>query len=238
MNRTVTAAIRPLDFLTPRASLPRYPGTSEQCASNQAAEQAALYELSLVIAEDPQRSLRRLLEISLGLCNAGSAGISLLKHDAAGEAVVHWNAVSGALAARERNETPRHLSPCGLCLDLGATILLLRPERVFDSLSETDPPIVQMLIVPLYDVDRRQLGTLWIAHHDSTACCTDEDARILEQLAIHLVLALRLLDYEREEHRRYDQAEAELRQASTSKDVRIRELLQELRSSQAQSLSL
>ncbi|MET0498973.1 MAG: GAF domain-containing protein [Steroidobacteraceae bacterium] len=260
MNRTVAAAtIQPPDLLTLGTSLPRSPR-----ASDLSAELASFYELSRVIAETPQRASRRLLEISLGLCNAGSAGISLLQHNAEGQAVVRWEAISGALAAQQGIDTLRDLSPCGMCLDLGVTILLLRPERVFDSLSEIDPPIVENLVVPLYDASHKALGTLWIAHHDSTSRCTAEDARILEQLAIHLVLALRLLDYAREsehahavaesceltlqtavhflveERRRREHAEAtesDLRQAMPSKDAQIRELRQERRSSQSESLS-
>ena len=76
----------------------------------------------------------------------------------------------------------------------GTTILVSRPERVFTYLRETRPSIVEDLIVPLYDNARKPLGTFWIAHHDSTSRFCSDDARIVEQLAIQLVLALKLLE--------------------------------------------
>ena len=62
------------------------------------AEVTAFCELSKILAEDPRIALRRFLEIALRLCKAGSAGVSLLRSSADGEATVHWEAISGALA--------------------------------------------------------------------------------------------------------------------------------------------
>lgn len=215
------------------------------------AEVTAFCELSKILADDPRVALRRVVEIALRLCKAGSAGVSLLRSSAAGEATVHWEAISGALAVHEGSDATRDFSPCGLCLDAGTTILLSRPERVFTYLTGTRPSIVQDLIVPLYDSASQPLGTLWVAHHDSTSRFSSDDARMMEQLAVQLILALKLLEQAREhrhalalleshemerraltdalaEERRHrersEAAESGARQALEFKDVVIREV--------------
>ena len=114
------------------------------------------------------------------------------------DTVVHWAAISGALASHEGTDTPRDSSPCGLCLDAGTTIRVSRPQRAFASLRDTQPAIVEDLIVPLYDNASKPLGTLWIAHHDRKSHFSSDDARIAEQLAAQSVLALNLLERAKE----------------------------------------
>jgi two-component sensor histidine kinase len=191
--KTTDAGMRPADLITTKALLQR-----PVRAPNLQAEAAAFCELSKILADDPSAALRRFLEIALRLCNAGTAGLSVLRPNGAGQTTVRWAAISGALASHEGADTPRDFSPCGLCLDGGVTILVSRPERVFTYLRETRPSIVEDLIVPLYDNARKPLGTFWIAHHDTTSRFSSDDARIVEQLAIQLVLALNLLRQARE----------------------------------------
>jgi two-component sensor histidine kinase len=141
-----------------------------------------------------------LLETALHLCNAGTAGFSLLRLDPAGETTIQWAAVTGELASHEGTQTPRDFSPCGMCIDAGAPVLLSHPERVFTYLRDARPSIVEDLIVPLYDSAREALGTFWIAHHDPASVFCADDARIAELLATQLVLALKLLE-QADEHR-------------------------------------
>ena len=162
------------------------------------AEVTAFCELSKILADDPRVALRRLLEIALHLCKAGSAGVSLLRSSEAGEQTVHWEAISGALAPHEGRDATRDFSPCGFCLDAGTTVLMSRPERTFTYLKGTRPSMVQDLIVPLYDSAKQPLGTLWVAHHDSTSQFSSDDVRTMEQLAVQLILALKLLEQARE----------------------------------------
>ncbi len=88
--------------------------------------------------------------------------------------------------------TPRGFSPCGLCLDKGATILVARPARVFRYFEAAEPEIVEGLIVPVRDIDGSPLGTLWVIHHDERGQFDGEDARVMEDLAVQLTLALQL----------------------------------------------
>jgi two-component sensor histidine kinase len=161
---------------------------------NPPAQLAAFCELSTVMANDARAAIRRSLQIAIRLCHAGSAGVSMLRSNPAGQATVRWETVSGALALHEGVDAPRDFSPCGLCLDAGATVLIGQPERAFAYLRNTPPAIFEDLIVPLLDRANKPLGTLWVAHHNATSRFSSDDARILEQLATQLVLALKLLE--------------------------------------------
>jgi two-component sensor histidine kinase len=164
--------------------------------------------------------VRHLLDIARHLCGAGSAGLSVLRDDRGDRTVVHWQAVSGALADHEAIDTPRDHSPCGLCLDTGISILITRPARMFDQFSAMPPSIAEVLIVPLLDHTRRPLGTLWVAHHDANVHFHGDHVRIVEQLAAQLVLALKL----QEQASDREQAEIDNRQALRFKDAMIDEV--------------
>jgi two-component sensor histidine kinase len=156
------------------------------------------YDLEdLLVADDSQQAFQRFLTIALRLCNAGSAGLSLLRLNAAGQAIIRWEAVSGALASHEGAESPRGLSPCGECLDAATVTLLSEPQRTFPSLAAISPAISQDLIVPLYDESKNPVGTLWIAHHDPALCFGAAEIHIAEQLGIVLARALRTFEKDR-----------------------------------------
>ena len=175
-------------------ALARRPGRSSSLQA-EAAIYSGLFGLDL---EGPSGSVAPFLEAARRLCSAGSTGLSLLRTDESGTAFVRWESISGAMASHEGTETARNSSPCGMCLDAGATVLLWRPERAFPSLSLSLPPIVEDLIVPLLDANRKPLGTLWAAHHDARHGFTANDAQVLEKLATHLLRNLKLQQAARE----------------------------------------
>lgn len=190
---SVDTDIRPSELLTSRAQLPpssRLPDLQAQLAG--------LCDLSVALAHDPRTAIRRSLEIAIRLCGAGSAGLSMLGCNRSGQASVRWEMVSGALASHEGIDTPRDLSPCGICLDADETVLLSQPEQAFAGLHNMPPAIVEDLIVPLRDRTSKAIGTLWIAHHDDAVRFSREDAHLLERLATQVVLALQLLEQSRE----------------------------------------
>jgi two-component sensor histidine kinase len=161
-------------------------------------EAAAWRQLSGALAADPSAALSCALDIARVLCHAGTAGLSLLKPDGANGTTVRWELVRGALAPYEGLDAPLSRSPCGLCLDAGATILVSRPVQTFAWLGDTRPSILETLIAPLQDSSGRVEGTLWIAHHGGRPRCSADDARIMEQLAHQVVLALRLQEHARD----------------------------------------
>lgn len=187
------AAHQPLDLFVTKGML-----QSRQCTPDFLAEESESRDLSRILADDPLLALRRLVEVARRLCNAGSASVSLLRHDAAGREIVCWEVISGALASYEGMDMRQDSSPCGLCLSAGTTIVVSRPERAYMDLRDTRPSIIEDLVVPLYDSAGKPLGTLWIAHHDDGSHFCSDDARIVEQLAAQAVLALKLLEHGRE----------------------------------------
>jgi GAF domain-containing protein len=155
---------------------------ARRCVRNLRAEITAFDQLAQIPAADRHR-VTRLIDIVLRLYGAGSAGISVLRSGSYGHAYFVWEAVSGALAAHKGEGTPANHSPCGLCLDTGTAIVLARPERVFTYLARMQPAICEALIVPLYDDGGTPLGTLWVVHHELTACFGADDVFIIERLA-------------------------------------------------------
>ncbi len=160
-------------------------------APNLEAESRAFQELSYLVVESPKSAIKRFLELAITLCGAGSAGLSLLETDDQGSAHFRWDTLIGPCDVHSNGVTERVFSPCGLCLDAGRTILVTHPSRIFSYLNGAARPIVEELIVPLYDIGRVALGTLWIMHHDRQSRFDAEDARLMEQLAVQLVLALK-----------------------------------------------
>jgi two-component sensor histidine kinase len=161
-------------------------------SNSRIAQVRAFQDLSKLVMISPSAAVQRFLVLAMELCTAGSAGWSRLAHDDAGAEVFRWDAVAGELAAYAGKTVPRSFSPCTLCLENGKTILLSRPARVFTYFDEIDVPIVEALIVPLYDSGGIALGTIWIAHHNDMKFDAN-DARVMEELVVQLALALKLM---------------------------------------------
>lgn len=180
-------------------------------------ELSAYRELSLLMAADPAQAIQRFLDLAIELCPAaGSAGLSELTGPDQPDAVFTWTAMSGALAPYLGGTTPRDFSPCGLCLDHHHTILVNRPARVFTYFNEAEPEIVEGLIVPLYDTGKKPIGTLWVTCHDDGPGFDPTDARVMEQLAVQLVLAIKL--------RRKAALRSRLEEAVRDRDVLVDEV--------------
>lgn len=180
-------------------------------------ELRAYRELSDLMTADPALAIERFLNLSVELCPAaGSAGLSELAVDESGDPFFKWTAMSGALAPNVGGTTPRDFSPCGLCLDNHHTILVERPARVFTYFNHAEPEIVEGLVVPLYDTGKRALGTLWVASHDHSQRFDPTDARVMEQLAVQLVLAIKL--------RRKAKVLVQLEETARDKEILVHEV--------------
>lgn len=134
------------------------------------------------MAGNSQTVLDTVTEAALSLCRAGSTGISLLEAADSEEAIFRWVALSGAYKDFIGGHTPRNWSPCGVCLDEGAPVLLSYPGRVFTYLAVVEPPIVEGLIVPI-SYAGKDLGTLWIVSHSEQRRFDREDVRVMSNLA-------------------------------------------------------
>ncbi len=166
-----------LDSVIATAELSRRASRPPDCE----AENLALVALAQQIAGSPEDILQKLVEKTLELCKADSAGISILEEEG-GRKIFRWHAIAGRYASHRWSTTPRNFSPCGTVLDRNTLMLFSRPGRHFTYLEEVLPPIVEALLVPL-SVRGELVGTIWLMANDEQRKFETEDARVLENLA-------------------------------------------------------
>jgi PAS domain S-box-containing protein len=141
-------------------------------------ENATLHALAKAMATDPGSMMQTLVDCALKLCNAGSAGISLLDER---EGVFRWVATAGACAPWAGRTAPVEFSPCGVCLERGSAQLFADPGRFYAWLRDKSPAVTEALLVPLRE--GKTAGTMWVVSHDGETNFTSEVARILTSLA-------------------------------------------------------
>lgn len=173
--------------------------------TNWPAETDAFHNLAQAMVQHPEALLKRFATLAVDLCNAGSAGISLLRTKSDGESVFLWAALAGAFTPYEGGTTPRDFSPCGMCLDRGAPILVSYPARLFSYFEQADAEIVEGLIVPLYRADGQPLGTIWVVTHDPNRRLCREDVRTMVRLGNFTVLALHMIEAAESRERLFQQ---------------------------------
>jgi hypothetical protein len=142
---------------------------------------AALIILAQTMANAPERILQQLVETALQLCNAQSAGISLLEEEK-GRKIFRWHGVAGEYACHLWGTTPREFSPCGTVLDTDKVQLMSHLDRHFVYFAKVEPRIAEALLAPFH-VDGVAVGTIWVISHDDQTLKFDaEDARVLNTL--------------------------------------------------------
>jgi PAS domain S-box-containing protein len=139
-----------------------------------------LNELSREMARSPGTILQKLAEAALDLCQAHSAGLSLLE-DADGRCRFHWRAVAGQWAPHLNGGTPRDFGPCGTVLDRNIPMVCSHPERDFPYWKPIEPVLEEGLLVPFY-VKGEAVGTIWVVAHDKSRRFDAEDLRIMTSL--------------------------------------------------------
>jgi len=145
------------------------------------AENRALVALAQEIAGSPEGILQQLVERTLELCKADSAGISIAEEEN-GQQIFRSHAIAGRHASRRLGTMPRHFSPCGTVIDRNALMLFSHPGRHFAYLKDVSPPIVETLLCP-FSIDGELIGTIWVMANDDQRKFESEDARVLRNLA-------------------------------------------------------
>ena len=156
--------IRPLLAARPRRS----PNFDE--------EDRAYEQLATELAENPRNLLQKLVEVAVDLCQAHTAGVSLLDGD-----VFRWEAVAGVFAAARGGTMPRAESPCGVCIDRDAVQLMHLADRCFPALL-AEPRFVEALLIPFHH-HGRPIGTVWVVSHSADRTFDKEDERIVRTLS-------------------------------------------------------
>jgi GAF domain-containing protein len=166
----------PLEAVITTAELNQRPARP----ADHAAVNSALVALMQEMATSPGTILQRLVDIALGLCQAHSAGISLLE-DEDGRKIFRWHALAGRYAPHLWGTTPRKFSPCGTVLDRDSPQLMFNPERHYTYFAQVTPPIVEALLIP-FRVAGEAVGTVWVIAHDASRRFDAEDLRIMSIL--------------------------------------------------------
>lgn len=157
--------------------------------ANISQELSALREIDGLLTERSATVVNALCQCVLSLCDAGSAGISILRH-ASQDEWFHWDAIIGKTAQLKGGRAPRHDSPCGVCVDANAPQLFSRPDRHFGWMQSMPVTIVESLVVPLYWNSSTPFGTIWIFSHDAARNFDKEDVRILRAFGTHIAAGL------------------------------------------------
>lgn len=155
-------------------------------------EKLAIQDLAAQMTDHPAEILPRLVKLAMDICEADSAGISVLEPETE---QFRWFALSGVLSAFEGALVPRNFSPCGICLDQGVPVLMERPERAYDWIREANIVVPEVLLVPLVVKGGAQLGTLWIVANDDHHFDAGH-ARVMTELSGFAGVALRMIQTE------------------------------------------
>ena len=143
-------------------------------------ENRALARLVSALADSPRTILQTLADTILEVCQADSAGLSLLSTQDGG-ARFYWPAIAGAWKPHVGSGTPREFGPCGDVLDCGAPLLFTHFERRYRYLQAATPAAEEALLIPFH-VNGKAVGTIWAMAHDDRRRFDAEDLRRLESL--------------------------------------------------------
>jgi signal transduction histidine kinase len=143
-------------------------------------ENRALVTLARALADSPGTILQLLTDTILEICQAHSAGISLLTLEDGGKRF-YWPAISGVWRPHIGGGTPRDFGPCGDVLDRNTTLLFKHVERRYTYFEPVTPAVEEALLVPFY-VAGKAVGTLWAVAHDTGRKFDAEDERIMNSL--------------------------------------------------------
>jgi hypothetical protein len=154
-----------------------------------AREIEAIQRLAHVFATHPQQILNELVSISMTLCGADSAGISLEETSPNGDTQFRWIETAGSYAPFLGAVLPSHFSPCGTCLARRQPQLFRVSKLYLDTIGVNAPPVTDGLLIP-WQVDHAR-GTIWVIAHQSFSLFDPQDYRILQSLADFAAIAVR-----------------------------------------------
>ncbi len=147
---------------------------------------------SHLITADPDKFLQRIVELTLELCDADTAGISVGQVDEHGNDIVRWVAMAGELEHLAGSTAPRHFSPCGMCVEQNQPILMEHLERAYPYFNDAPLPFVEALLLPWKVSDGGPAGALWVVAHSDRRKFDREDVRVMSCLAAFASGGIRL----------------------------------------------
>lgn len=152
-------------------------------------EIAGMQRLAHIFAQRPERILQELVEVSVAICGADSAGISLEEPINGEETQFRWIATAGEYGGFFDSVLPRFYSPCGTCLDRGQPQLFRVPKAYLDMIGVDAPPVTDGILIPWKTEET--LGTIWVLAHGPYVRFDREDYRLLQNLSDFAAIAVR-----------------------------------------------
>ena len=166
-------------------------------------ESRALVSLAQALSDSPGDILQKLADTILEVCNAGSAGISLLTKD---EKRFYWPAIAGLWKPHIGGGTPRDFGPCGDVLDRNSPLLFGHVEQRYTYFQPVTPAVEECLLVPFY-IEGKAVGTIWAIAHDNRRKFDNEDLRVLTSLGIFASASYQVVEQLRELEEQTDQGQ-------------------------------
>jgi hypothetical protein len=158
-------------------------------ARETALEISGMLSVANAFAQRPEKILQELVEVSVALCGADSAGVSLEEPTNDGETQFRWIATAGKYAGFLNAVLPRFYSPCGTCLDRGQPQLFRVPKAYLDMIGVDAPPVTDGILIP-WEADGMR-GTLWVLAHGPFQRFDREDYRMMQRLSDFAAIAVR-----------------------------------------------
>jgi hypothetical protein len=154
-----------------------------------ATEISGMLRLANAFVQRPETILQELVEISVAMCGADSAGVTLEEAISIGETQFRWIATAGKYAGFLNAVLPRFYSPCGTCLDRGQPQLFRVPKAYLDMIGVEAPPVTDGILIP-WEADGAR-GTLWVLAHGPYQRFDREDYRTMQRLSDFTAIAVR-----------------------------------------------
>ena len=145
------------------------------------AQSQAMLDLADELRVNPGGVLHKVADLTMQLCHAGSAGISILEPGPERD-IFRWHAIAGGLTSNLHGSLPRDASPCGTVIERNQVLLFSEPDRFYAEMRGVEPRIYESLLAP-WPADGTPAGTLWVVSRSPQHRFDSEDARIVQTLA-------------------------------------------------------
>ena len=154
-----------------------------------AAQLEGLQRLARAFVERPETVLQELVDSTVSLCGADSAGISVERADKTENDYYHWVATAGDYAGFLNAILPQHPSACGICLERGTPQLFRVSQEFFDLMGIQAATVTDGILLP-WHVDGLQ-GTVWVMAHGREIAFDGEDLKLMKILAEFAAIGIR-----------------------------------------------
>lgn len=144
-------------------------------------EARALVELAETLATSPNIILQKLADVTLTLCHAECAGVSIAERDGENE-IFRWRGVAGKLSPFIGGTMPRHFSPCGVVVDSCNFQLMKDLDGHYQYCDQLGVALGEVLLIPFLQ-NGLPVGTLWAVAHGQEKKFDAEDLRVLKSLS-------------------------------------------------------